>query len=383
MPSPRVLMLHNFMSPYRLPLFAELARRFDFEVWILGDIRRIRDWSGEASGDRFRYRSLPRWTVPLGSKYNVILLNYTLPRDLARHPHDVLLMCGWDAPAMFYGGIRARLRGVPYVVWSLSTPAERTLVRQVTRPAVAQHVKGASAWVASGSRAKEYLVSLGADAPRTHCAQNVVENRVYAEGSRMTPEDRAARRRELGITTPKVLLYCGNLLTLKGVDDLLEAFALFCKDRRDVTLLLVGSGPREPVYRTFCAQHGIEDRVVFTGFVAPDQLPAYYGLSDALVLASRKEVWGLVLNEAMASGLPVVATEVVGAVPELIRHGENGFIAPARDPRALYDTFRRLFDEETDLRAMGEVSRRIVEPITFARMADAFEAAVTDATARA
>jgi glycosyltransferase involved in cell wall biosynthesis len=379
---PRVLLLHNFLSPYRVPLFAELATRFDLDVWILGDIRSVRDWPSEARDAGFRYRVLPHLTIPLGSRYNVILINYTLPFALARHRHDVIICCAWDTPATFYASYHAKLTGTPFILWSGSTAAEDSRLRRMTAPFVRGLVHRASAWLAYGTRAKEYLVSLGANPTRTFLAYNTVETSDFADRSRMTTEERDALQTKLGIRTSRVILYCGNLLDLKGVSDLLEAFVAYAAKDPDATLLLVGSGRDESRYRGFVHENGLDDRIVFAGFAPRDQMPRYYALGDLIVLPSRSDVWGLVINEALACGLPVVATDVCGATADLIEEGVNGTIVPARDPQALCRAFERHFGTGVDRAAMRERARQSIAPFSIARTADAFVAAVATARER-
>jgi glycosyltransferase involved in cell wall biosynthesis len=378
----RVLLLHNFLTPYRIPLFAELARRFDFEVWILGDVRKIRDWPGEAPQGAFRHRSLPCLEIPLGSRYNVLMLNYSLPWALARQQADVIICCGWDSPALVYAALHARLTGTPFVLWSGSTPSERSLARTLSLPAVKGLVRLGDAWIAYGSRAKEYLVQLGAERRQVFRAFNTVALDFFAQGAELTDTERDALRAQLGIETRHVVLYCGNLLELKGLEDLMPAFAEVARQRDDVTLLLVGSGPDETKYRAFCDAAGLGERVVFAGFVDRTQLPPYYGIADLLVLPSRSEVWGLVINEAMACGVPVLTTDVVGAVPDLLQEGINGYVVPVRHPDALCDAMLRFFADGTDRDAMSRAARTTVRPFTCAHMADAFEAAVHCALGR-
>jgi glycosyltransferase involved in cell wall biosynthesis len=379
---PRVLLLHNFLSPYRVPLFAELAKRFDLEVWILGDIRSVRDWPAEARDAGFRYRILPHLTVQLGSRYNVILLNYTLPVALARHRHDAIVCCAWDTPATFYTSYFAKRRGTPFILWSGSTAAEDTRLRRITAPAVRKLVQRADAWLAYGTRSKDYLVSLGAEADRTYLAYNTVETTEFAERSRITQVDRDALREQFGIRTSRVLLFCGNLLDLKGVGDLLEAFAEYAGQDRDASLLLVGNGRDESRYADWVRARGLTDRVVFAGFAPRDEMPRYYALGDLLVLPSHSEIWGLVINEALACGVPVVVSDVCGAVADLVHEGANGYIVPPRDPQNLCTVLRRHFSPEVDRHAMRERARQSIEPFSISRTADAFVAAVSAACER-
>ncbi|MDZ4860902.1 MAG: glycosyltransferase [Candidatus Hydrogenedentes bacterium] len=394
----RVLLLHNFLSPYRAPLFDELAGRFDLDVWILGDIRSVREWRADAGDAKFRMRNLPRVSVPLGSRYNVILINPTLPVALSRQRADVIICCAWDTPAAFYASLHAWLTGTPFILWSGSTPAENTLLRRFTRPLVRALVRSATAWLAYGSRAKEYLVSLGARKDKTFLAYNTVETESFAKTAM---ESDSARLREwLGIKSRYVALYCGNLLDLKGVGDLVEGFGRVCGggirtntdghgrstdvDNRfavmptapDITLLLVGSGKHETKFRAMVRELGIESRVIFTGFVAREAMPGYYALADLQVVPSRSEVWGLVINEALACGVPVLATDACGAAPDLLTHGVNGYVVPARNPETLAAAMRDHFDHPERHAAMRDAARASIAPFTMTRAADAFVAAV-------
>jgi len=212
---PRVLLIHNFLSPYRVPLFTELARRFELDLWILGDVSRLREWQGDAPADAFPYRVLPHLGMGLGSRYNMILVNPTLPLELARHRYDALICCGWDTPAVFYAACWARLRRIPFVLWAGSTPAERTWVRRLTTWPVRRLVRAADAWIAYGTRARDYLVELGADQQHTYRAFNTIETDAFARNSALSAEQRRAFKKITGIPAENdVVLFCGNLLAL-------------------------------------------------------------------------------------------------------------------------------------------------------------------------
>lgn len=377
---PRVLLLHNFLVPYRVPLFAELATRFNLDVWILGDVRRVRDWPRQPGQDTFSWRLLPNLAIPLGSRYNVLLFNYTLPCAMARHRHDVVICCAWDTPAAFYAAAHARVTGTPFVLWSGSTSREPTRLRVLTKPLVRLLVRSATAWLAYGTRAKAYLAELGADPSATYCAYNTVDLRHFAQ----KPDEAAAGRlrEDLGLGDRKVILYCGNLLDLKGVGGLIEAFAAFSAERPDVALVLAGSGRDEPKYRAMVRTAGLDERVVFAGFVPADDVVRYYALADLLAVPSRRDVWGLVINEALAAGVPVLATDAPGASADLLRSGENGYVVAAGSPGALTDAMRRHFSAESSWPAMREAARESIRPFSIEAAADAFEEAVAHALKR-
>lgn len=372
----RVLLLHNFLSPYRIPLFTELASRFNLEVWILGNIESVRNWPAIPPGANFRYRTLPHVTIPLGSAYNVILINHTLAAELKRHSHDVIICCAWDTPATFYAALHARRTKTPFVLWSGSTAAENTLVRAVTKPLVKWLVQSASAWIAYGTRARDYLVSLGARPDRTFLAFNTVETATFAALSDAARPTRRELREQLEVSAPRVILYSGNLLDLKGVGDLIEAFALYHERDPGCTLVLAGSGKHRRKYEARVAQLGIENAVVFAGFVQRDRLPAYYAMADLLAVPSRTDVWGLVINEALACGLPVAASNAAGAAADLIRDGENGYVLPPRNPGAWCECFARHFEAVAAGKDMSAAACASIQPFSIEHAADAFVDAV-------
>ncbi len=378
----KVLLLHNFLTPYRVPLFAELAKRFDLTVWILGDVRRIREWTPDAGANAFTWRVLPHVSLPAGSRDYRVLLNYSLPRELSRQTPDVLICCGWDTPAAFYAARWARKRGVPFVLWSGSTAGEPNWRRTLARYPVRRLVRSASAWLAYGTRAKAYLESLGADPEGIFCAYNTVETDQFAVMSALDPDERERIRREWGLSTRFMVLYCGQLIERKGLSALIPAVARCVRAGVDVSLLVAGTGPREQAFRELASREGVSERVVFAGFVDRSELPKLYGCADLMALPSRQEVWGLVVNEALACGVPVLVTANVGAAPDLLEDGVNGYVARACDVESLAGALLRHFHDTTDRAAMGEAAQRSIQPFSIAAAADAFVEAVAHACRR-
>jgi len=378
----RVLLLHNFLTPYRIPLFEALARQVDLEVWIYGDVASIREWKHKTDGLQFPCRLLPHWNLPTGSRDFRVLLNYTLPRDLARHEHDVTLCMGWDAPASWYAAWQARRTGRPFVLWSGSTEHEPSWRRSLFKPLVKWMVQGADARITYGSRAKEYLVSLGADPETTWPAVRGLPD-AYGAGARaLPPEARAHQRGALGIDARFVVFYCGQLIDRKGLSELLHAFARFQSDRDDALLVIAGTGSRERTFKALAQRLGIAGRIRWLGHVPPENLPGWYALADLFVLPSREEVWGMVINEALACGVPVLTCEPVGAAPDLIIEGENGYVVPAADSDALCVAMQRHFDSNHDRAAMRARVLEIGECWSLERQVEVIVGALRHAISR-
>ena len=170
------------------------------------------------------------------------------------------------------------------------------------------------------------------------------------------------------------LLYCGRLVPVKRVDTLLEAFERIAEFRPEWDLAIAGDGPlREALEASVPAR--FRSRVKWLGFLQFDELAACYHSCDALAMPSEYEPWGLVINEAVAAGLPVVAAEGVGAAVEMVRHGTNGFLVPARDVGALRDALLEVTDAHCNQRmraAAPEILRQwrtAADPVNGVRQA--------------
>lgn len=168
------------------------------------------------------------------------------------------------------------------------------------------------------------------------------------------------------------LLFCGRLngrRPFKTLDILLKAMPGILRRHR-AELNIIGTGSRLDEYSALARTLEIEEEVHFLGHVDHSRLPAHYGNADLFVLPSRMENFPLVLLEAMASGLPVVAT-AVGGVPELVVNRQTGLLVPPNDPQALAEVINALLDDPEKMRAMGAKGReRVEEHFTWDRVAE-------------
>jgi hypothetical protein len=174
----------------------------------------------------------------------------------------------------------------------------------------------------------------------------VIPNAVNVEAFRFGATPDEALRRRLGLAGMEVIGFCGSFYAYEGLDLLVDAFARLVPGRPRLRLLLVGGGFQEDALRAQVAQHGLEDRVVFTGRVPQEQVHRYYGLIDVLAYPRhRMRLTDLVTPlkplEAMAQGRMFVASDV-GGHRELVRDGETGYLFAAGDAAALAATIERV-----------------------------------------
>ena len=177
-------------------------------------------------------------------------------------------------------------------------------------------------------------------------------------------EEKAALRRELGIPQKRMILAVGQCIPRKGFDILLKA----AKDLpEDTALCIVGGEPTEE-YLTLREELGLT-QVSFPGFQKKEDLAKYYRAADLFTLPTREDIWGLVVGEAMAYGLPVITTDRCVAGLELVEDGVNGFLVPVEDVEALSEKMRKAL--QGNLTEMGTASLRKIRPYTIENMAKA------------
>src|SRR5438132_2962058 len=176
-PPLRIALLHNIISPHVVPLFERLAQQpgISLKVYFLAESDQNRRWA-TAIERSFQYEILPHWAMRFGrTDLNTFFVNPTVVSVLQRDGFDVLISVGWDSLAALAAFALCKIRRKPFVLWSGSTVNEPSWRRTLTLTVVKRVVRGSSSWIAYGSRAREYLVRLGAAADRVFLAYNTVD----------------------------------------------------------------------------------------------------------------------------------------------------------------------------------------------------------------
>ena len=171
---------------------------------------------------------------------------------------------------------------------------------------------------------------------------------------------REAVRKSLGLSSRRTGIFVGRFVEVKGVEIILEAMAGLAPEKQP-QLLLVGDGPLKSSYEKIIQRHNLPVRLV--GFQQKDQLPGLYAAADFFILPSLSEPWGVVVNEAMACGLPLLLSDQVGAAYDLLEERRNGFMIPAGDVAAWRKALVVMMElTDAELQRMGDASRERVRP---------------------
>ncbi len=162
----------------------------------------------------------------------------------------------------------------------------------------------------------------------------------------------------VGPSDPFVFLVFGRLDRVKAVDHIIEAFALLCKNsQRRSRLLIAGDGEERSALQMQVSALGLTKLVEFRGEVPSDEAPAVFGEASALIMASNNDAWGLVVNEALSAGKPVIGPFWIGAFADLVIQGKTGLKTFGNSPKELADVMQKLLDDPVAAEAMGKAGR--------------------------
>lgn len=356
----RLLILTEIISPYRIPLFNALAGEpgVDLHVIFLAETDPgLRQWDVYKKEIKFSYQVLSSWRKRVG-KYNM-LVNFGLNAALKSAAPDVILCGGYNYVASWQSLAWARRRGIPFLLWSESNVQD---VRRGYLPVEffkGQFLERCSGFVVPGRSAREYLHSHKIDDPRIFTAPNAVDNDLFRNAADSVRRQADQERAELRLPH-RYFLFVGRFVQGKGVFDLLSAYAKLDElTREQVGLVYVGDGAARQALeqRAAAVRPGM---VRFAGFVQRDQLAAYYALAEMLILPTYSDPWGLVVNEAMACGLPVVVSRVAGSAADLVRENWNGLLVSAGDVSCLMKSMETIAENDELRASMGANSAQLI-----------------------
>jgi glycosyltransferase involved in cell wall biosynthesis len=354
----RLVVLTEIIAPYRIPVFNALAEReeVDLHVIFLSETdTSMRQWRVYADEIRFSYEVLPSWRGRLG-KYN-ILLNHSVLSALRRARPEVIVCGGYNYLAAWQALRWARRNRVQFLLWCESTAGDCRGEHALMESLKESFLRGCDGFVVPGRSALEYVQSLGAPLGRVFVAPNAVDTNLFATGERTVRGNAERVRRQLGLPA-RYFLFVGRLVEAKGVFDLLEAYSRLTGDvRSEVGLVFAGDGAERAELETL-ARDIYPGTVHFPGFVHRDDLASYYGLAECFVLPTHTDPWGLVVNEAMACGLPVICTDVAGCAADLVK--SNGRLVEAGNVIQLAEAMREIAGDTGLRSSMSRESANLI-----------------------
>jgi glycosyltransferase involved in cell wall biosynthesis len=377
----KTVIVTEIIAPYRIPVFNALAQRPEIDlhvVFLSENDPTLRQWRVYKDEIRFDYDVLPSWRQRFG-RYN-LLVNWGIHSALNRTKPDVVLCGGYNYLASWAAAYWARIHRVPLLLWSESTAFDLRRRYRVVEFMKTQFLRLCTGFVVPGRSSSNYLKDLGIGEQRIFTAPNAVDTSLFSKFAEVARRDESQVRSRHHLPE-RYFLYVGRLVKAKGVFDLLDAYArLKAEHRGKVGLVFVGDGSdrQELVER---ASKIVPGTIQFLGFMHREELPAAYALADGLIFPTHSDPWGLVVNEAMACGLPVIATNVAGCASDLVENGWNGFVISPGDASQLSLAMEKLASNSELRVEMGRRSRERVEAYAPAAWAEGMVGAVRFASA--
>jgi len=299
-------------------------------------------------------------------------------RSLDSIKPDVVAIPGWVHKGSLSCLLWCLHNGVPAIMMSASHACSKPRVgwREAVKRRIVRHC---ASGLVGGTLHKNYLASLGIPQDRIFFGYDVVDNHHFVAGADAARQHAEEHRVRLGLKD-RFFLASNRFLEKKNLDRLLRAYAKYRSKAGSAAwnLLMLGDGPLMNSVRQVAEELDLLPSVTFAGFKQYDELPIYYALAEVFVHASTYEEWGLVINEALASGIPVIVSDRCGCVHDLVEAGKNGFVFDPYDTDSITQSMLRISADSCDLQRMGVEGRRIIakwNPDTFA--ANIFKAAET------
>ena len=377
---------------YQVPLFQALATdpRVDLTVYFCSeeasrgnDVRKKfktdGNWGIEGELlEGYKYKFLQNFSPWPSYLTSVIgLINLGIIREISKNRPDVVILMSWMNPTWWLAVLTCLCTGTPFLYLT-----DQNVQRDITGPKWKRLVKSlvlgrflfrlTSGFLCAGTANRllyefygvpehklvPFAFSWGSD--RLLKVSDELEgerNRIRAELE--VPEDSYA------------ILYCGRLSPEKSPLNLIQAYERV--ELPNKVLLMVGDGELMMALKRYVASHNIPS-VYFFGFQNRQQIAKFYTASDVLVLPSDQETWGIVVNEALCFGLPIITSDQVGAARDLVENGQNGLSFPRGDVNGLASDIKQLMllsDEERT--AMRSKSRAIIEDWSHRQLTDSLD----------
>jgi glycosyltransferase involved in cell wall biosynthesis len=205
----------------------------------------------------------------------------------------------------------------------------------------------ANAFVAYGTKAKSYLMSIGASEEKVFIATNTVDTSFFEKET----EKQRAILVDDGIHH---FIYLGYLVPRKNVGQLIEIAKTLKSHRSDFCIDIIGDGESKNSLESMVKEYELSDQVKFHGFKQKEELPPYFAKAKALLFQTDFDIWGLVLNEAMAAGVPCLSSVNAGASEDLIVNGENGYIVDYQNKADILEKINFIIENPEKAAELGK-----------------------------
>ena len=385
----RLAVVNSHPIQYFAPLYAYLSRDPALQVTALY----CSDFSLRGAIDP-GFKQAVTWDVNLLTGYRAIFLGERAKRrtpagfwslicpeawaEIRDGNYDAVLVHGYGYAVSVLALLAAKTKGLPVLMRSethlgLQRKGWKRRIRDSVLSVAYRFVDG---FLAIGTANRAYYRALGVPDNKIFDVPYTVDNDRFIAAAALAPQERAEIRKKYGLPVDRsVVLYASKFMRRKHPDDVIRAIARLRDNGRTATLFMVGTGEMEHELRDLASSLAMGN-VIFGGFINQAELPKVYAASDIFVLPSENEPWGLVVNEVMCAGIPVVVSDEVGCVPDLVKDGVNGYHMNAGNIGSLAMALEKLLADESLRRHMGVASLSIISGWSYEKCRQGITAAL-------
>lgn len=352
----KALVASSFPAPYRVAVFQEMSREFDLDVFFetCKDENRNADWFCKSGELKFHVLdNQAAWKLFKSKLKNISQYDFALAYDRMTKPGFLTIKA-------------CRKHEIPYFLNSDGWIMHKNLPKRIIKRMIVPGQNRAAAGIfCSGKAAANGARFYGATDDRIyyHPFSSLTAEDILPAPVR--PEEKARLRAELGLKETLTVLTIGQFIPRKGFDILIKAWEGI-GDRAQ--LLIIGGGDDRPKYEAYIREHHISG-ITILDFMPKERLYRYYLAADLFVLPTREDIWGLVINEAMANALPVITTDNCMAGVELIENGVNGYVVKTESVEALREKLLHLIDAPEERDRMAAENLKKIAPYTMENVA--------------
>lgn len=354
--NPKYLMIYLEPTPYIISLIKKIIRQLKGKgtvdvLFVNQNISQKWDLS---------LKDIPAKILPrkLFSCFN------ELYRTIIKGRYNVIHIAGWGNSYSLFSLLIAKQHKIPVVMESDShlhnSPTWKKTIKSIFYPLLFSLPQ---MMLPVGIRQAEYLRYYGIKENKIKIVNMTVDvNHIIKQCSKLGRSGRNKIRKKLGFLNKDIVyLFVGRLVNHKGIEDLISAFNIISRKHKNTKLLIIGDGSK----KEFVKKQGKENRKIkYLGRLNQEEIIKIYHASDIFVLPSHFEPWGLVINEALASKLPVIVTEAVGCVDDLVKNNKTGIVVKTKNIKELANAMQTLHQNPTKRKQMGKQGKKLISKWT-------------------
>lgn len=354
----KVLFTANIPSPYRIEFFNELSKYC--ELTVLFERNDAKDRNNEWLGNReitFEMKYLKGIKVGNETAFCPGILKY-----LKKKEYDIIVIGGYSTPTGMYAIQYLKNHKVNFIL-----NCDGGIIKDDSKIKykIKKHfISSATKWISSGNKASEYLEHYGAkksdiyEYPFTSIREKDIIDR------KLSTTEKEKLKEELEIEEKSIVLAVGQFVPRKGFDVLIKSSQYM---QKEIGIYIIGGKTTEEYVNLKLSLHA--ENIHFLDFKQKTEIEKYYKVADIFVLPTREDIWGLVINEAMGYGLPVITTNQCVAGLELIENEKNGYIVPVNNEKELAEKITKIMDNPSNTEKMAENNIRKIKKYTIEAMA--------------